>query len=182
MRAIFLLAAVFLSAPGFAAPETATTCYFGNVEYTVEGAPEHNSNALSLVKRTVNRERGEITEVALEKDLREGAKGEEFPVKLTREGSSLSFRLDMRFVEGVLTFTNEEWSGWTYDLTMSLPHEEAVRKITGLGGIDARGHLETVKMIEIVQGENVLARIQRSESLAPVSQERYEQLRAELLK
>ena len=54
--------------------------------------------------------------------------------------------------------------------------------VTGIGGIDSRGRLETVKIIEIVQGESTLAKIQRSESLALVSKERYEALRAQLLK
>ena len=179
MRAALLALSVLFSVPAFAAE---TSYYFGEVEYVYEGAPEHNSNALALVKRTVDKARGEIAELALEKDLRVGAKAEEFPVLLTREGSSLSFRLDMPSVEGVLTFTSEEWKSWSYDMLMSLPHEEAVRKITGIGGIDSRGRLETVKIIEIVQGESTLAKIQRSEILALVSKERYEALRAQLLK
>ncbi len=149
--------------------------YAGNVTYSSGDGSTSYGGTTTLVKRTVNKARHEVTEVVLQPDRT-------FVTHLRQQKKTSTFTAtdDGKTFRGSLTFAGPEWkwTQWTYAIETTANGEATGEKISGEGDISPF-KLTTTKLITDATGKpTMLVR----EDLDRVSPPEYEKLKAEMTK
>ncbi len=153
-------------------PGPVTTYYSGTIQVTSpDGSSSYGPSKPGLVARTVDREKGLIVEVVLDK-------GALRSTTLARVGESNEFQAqdtDKTFT-GTLTFSGAPWSwtGWSYALSMT----DGSGKIEGTALITDRS-LRTEKFFLTPDGQR---RARIVDDLQVIPKDEYERKLAELAK
>lgn len=170
---IIALMSLFSSLAVAASAET-VSYYFGKVTLSSADGKTPYGNTYSLVKRTISPQNNTIVEAVMQPPQVEGLPADEFITSLTRKGNSLDFDVsgqDKSF-GGTITFSGEEWNwdGWTYSI--AFPNGGTIQ---GEGRLTAYG-IQTRKILTSPEAPAM----QILEDLAPITQEKYEEIKAKL--
>lgn len=170
MKTVGITLAILISSVVGAAP----AYYFGDVNYFSMDGSHSMGKTVSLVRRVIDADKGEISEYVTQPSSNEkGSGADEYQtiMKLDSEGKFIVSEPNKSFSGQIIFFGKPwEWSAWDYDIALTNGG-----RITGSGSLSSAGIL-TNKSLR--QGNFEMKII---ENLAPISEGEYLTIRQNLL-
>lgn len=128
------------------------------------------------MQRTVDPASRQIDEIVVQPGRKPGEKPSEFITHLTRRGSSTVFDAvdEGHTFRGTLAFKGADWAwdAWTYQITLS-----DGGKLVGDGSLTSGGIVTRKRVL----GKNGEPTVSVTETLSPITQQKYDALRTALL-
>jgi hypothetical protein len=154
--------------------------YAGNVTMTSGDGTTAYGGTTSLVKRTVNRARHEITETVIEPAKKAGEPAVEIVTHLKARGKTSIFDVEDegRTFRGTMTFSGNDWkrTHWTYEIEMLENGAPTGVTLSGDGDISPTS-IRTRKVIADADGNSMML---VEEDLGRVTPAEFRRLKSEM--
>ncbi len=156
--------------------------YAGNVTFTSPDGSTSYGGTTSLVKRTVNQARREITEIVLQPAKRAGEPVVPIVTHLRQRGTSSTFeaRDEGKTFRGTLIFSGPawKWTHWTYAIELTANGDATGEKLSGEGDVTPL-EISTAKLLTDAAGKPAVSIREKLDRVSPVE---YEKLKSEMEK